>query len=179
MLLGSIPTMMGHSSLPWREGRSERRSGPWSCCRPSMWKGEGKGKMFPLTSWRYSLAPGHNRLSSDVAADLPRAMASSCLSDSNHAPQQEDSLPILPSMKERLFSCNPATDVHGHILTHPHRYIPCRKQAFTHDNFLTQILRSPREDPWPELATSWRGLTAILRDPKSQLSESESCSVTS
>lgn len=87
-----------------------------------MWKGEGQGKMFPLTSWQYSLAPGHSGLSSDVAAGLPGMMASSYLPDSNHAPQQEDSLPILLSTKERLFPCNPATDAHGHILTHLHTH---------------------------------------------------------
>lgn len=62
--------------------------------------------------------PCHSGLSCDVPAGLPGMMASSYLPDSNYALLQEDYLLILLSTKERLFSCNPATDAHEHILTH-------------------------------------------------------------
>ena len=51
---------------PWREGRSEEGD-PGVVLLQATWKHEGQGKMFSLISWQYSLAPGYNGPSSDVA----------------------------------------------------------------------------------------------------------------
>lgn len=55
--IASTPTIRGCSSPHEERKGPGERPGRWSCCRPSTWKGEAQGKMFPMTSRQYFPCP--------------------------------------------------------------------------------------------------------------------------
>lgn len=115
--------------LPWQ--RDQER---WSCWRPSIWKGERRGKMLLLTFWQYSVALDYRKLFSNVA-DFAQAIPSSLLPDSNHfIPAGRDWLLTLLSMEDSSHVIQPWVHMcaYSHTLTHIHKFTYTLIHAYIH-----------------------------------------------
>lgn len=98
------------------------RPGKWSCYTNSTWKDEGQRKMFPLFSDNIFLPQLQWSFQRYLLLLLPETVESSHLSDSNHAPQKEDSLSILLSTETYVIQPQ-VPCAHTHTPTHTHKQI--------------------------------------------------------